>query len=189
MEVVPTPPSTTALLRAALLRALARGRPLRPPPQQHAFHLLWLWLARPQGCRLPHEECYTTYFDPNEIGFYSGCATQAPRGTNPWSSHAPDRGGRPERPRHGVWYVLVHGSKATVLFDSSATCSYVSTKFAEHNLPITPQRVPIDTSSPLGNIRCTKRCQGVNITIEGHPFLADLTLLPSDGLDAILGMD
>ena len=66
----------------------------------------------------------------------------------------------------------------------------LSTKFAqEHNLPITPQRVPIDTSSPLGNIRCTKRCQGVNITIEGHPFLANLTLLPSDGLDVILGMD
>ena len=85
---------------------------------------------------------------------------------------------------------LVHGSKATVLFDSGATCSYMSTKFAqEHNLPITPQRVPIDTSSPLGNIRCTKRCQGVNITIEGHPFLVDLTLLPSVGLDVILGMD
>ena len=67
---------------------------------------------------------------------------------------------------------------------------HMSTKFVrECNLPITPRRVPIDTSSPLGNIRCTKRCQGVNITIEGHPFLADLTLLPSDGLDAILGMD
>ena len=85
---------------------------------------------------------------------------------------------------------LVHGSKASLLFDSGATCSHVSTKFArERNLPITPRRVPIGTSSPLGNIRCTKRCQGVNITIEGHPFLADLTLLPSDGLDVILGMD
>jgi hypothetical protein len=29
----------------------------------------------------------------------------------------------------------------------------------------------------------------VNITIEGHPFLADLILLPSDGLDVILGME
>ena len=85
---------------------------------------------------------------------------------------------------------LVHGSKATVLFDSGATCSYMSTKFArEHNLPKTPRRVTIDTSSPLGNIRCTKRCQGVNITIEGYHFLANLTLLPSDELDVILGMD
>jgi hypothetical protein len=29
----------------------------------------------------------------------------------------------------------------------------------------------------------------VSITIEGYPFLADLTLLPSKGLDVILGMD
>ena len=29
----------------------------------------------------------------------------------------------------------------------------------------------------------------MNITIEGHLFLADLTLLPSDGVDVILGMD
>ena len=41
----------------------------------------------------------------------------------------------------------------------------------------------------MGHIICMKRCQGVSIIIEGHPFLADLTLLPSDGLDVILGMD
>ena len=29
----------------------------------------------------------------------------------------------------------------------------------------------------------------MSIIIEGHPFLADLTLLPSDGLDVKLGMD
>jgi hypothetical protein len=29
----------------------------------------------------------------------------------------------------------------------------------------------------------------VSITIEGYPFLANLTLLPSEGLDVILGMD
>jgi hypothetical protein len=29
----------------------------------------------------------------------------------------------------------------------------------------------------------------VSITIEGYPFLADHTLLPSEGLDVILGMD
>lgn len=29
----------------------------------------------------------------------------------------------------------------------------------------------------------------MRIDIEGHPFLANLTLLPSDGLDVILGMD
>jgi hypothetical protein len=54
---------------------------------------------------------------------------------------------------------------------------------------VTPHKEPIDTSSPFGRIICTKRCQGVSITIEGYPFLADLTLLPSKGLDVILGMD
>jgi len=85
---------------------------------------------------------------------------------------------------------IVHGATTLVLFDSGATYSYISTKFArEHSIPVTPHKEPIDTSSPLGRIICTKRCQGVSIIIEGHPFLADLTLLPSDGLDVILGMD
>ena len=72
---------------------------------------------------------------------------------------------------------LVHGSKAL--------CYLILVLHVHMCLP----SLPIDTSSPLGNIRCTKRCQGVNITIEGHPFLADLTLLPSNGLEVILGMD
>jgi len=89
---------------------------------------------------------------------------------------------------YGMFLVL--GVIASILFDSEATCSYISTKFArEHSIPMTPRKEPIDTSSPLGRIICTKRCQGVSITIEGYPFLADLTLLPSEGLDVILGMD
>jgi hypothetical protein len=75
---------------------------------------------------------------------------------------------------------IVHGAKASVLFDSGATCSYISTKFAqEHIIPMTPWKEPIDTSSPLGTIRCTKKYQGVRMIIEGHPFLGNLALLPS----------
>ena len=85
---------------------------------------------------------------------------------------------------------IVHGATTSVLFDSGATYSYISAKFArEHSIPVTPRNEPIDTSSPLGRIICTKRCQGVSIIIEGHPFLDDLMLIPSDGLDVILGMD
>jgi hypothetical protein len=84
---------------------------------------------------------------------------------------------------------LVQGVLASVLFDSGATCSYITSKFAqEHGIPVTPRSVPIDTISPLGTTRSTKICKGVSITIEGCTFLADLTLLPSDGLDVILGM-
>jgi hypothetical protein len=85
---------------------------------------------------------------------------------------------------------LVQGVIASVLFDFRATCSYISTKFArEHSIPVTPHKEPIDTSSPLGRIICTKRCQGVSVTIEGYHFLADLTLLPFEGLDVILGIE
>jgi hypothetical protein len=85
---------------------------------------------------------------------------------------------------------LVQGVLASVLFDSGATCSYISSKFArERSTPVTPQSVPIDTISPLGTTRSTKIYKGVRITIEGCTFLADLILLPSEGLDVILDMD
>jgi hypothetical protein len=54
------------------------------------------------------------------------------------------------------------------------------------NACLTPRGVTI---SPLGTTRSTKIYKGLRITIEGITFLADLTLLPSEGLDVILGMD
>jgi hypothetical protein len=38
-------------------------------------------------------------------------------------------------------------------------------------------------------MRSTHICKGVKLSIEGVTFKADLTLLPYDGLDVILGMD
>ena len=77
-----------------------------------------------------------------------------------------------------------------MLFDSGATCSYVSTKFATQNsLPMTIRSRPIVTSSPLGDLRCTLECKGVRIMIQGMPFMADLTVLKSEGIDVVLGMD
>jgi hypothetical protein len=92
----------------------------------------------------------------------------------------------------GVVYgmFLVNGNTASVLFDSRATCSYISTKFArEYGLPVTPREKPIITSSPLRDLKSTHICKGVSLTIEGLIFKADLTLLPSTNLDVILGMD
>ena len=85
---------------------------------------------------------------------------------------------------------LVNGNTASVLFDSGATCSYISSKFArEHNFPVTPCEKPIITSSPLGDLKCTHIYKGVSLTIAGLVFKADLTLLSSTNLDVILGMD
>jgi len=85
---------------------------------------------------------------------------------------------------------LVNETNALVLFDSRATSSYVSSKFATQNslVSITRKR-PIITSSPLGKMSCTWFCKGVSILIAGLEFKADLTILCSDGIDVILGMD
>jgi hypothetical protein len=85
---------------------------------------------------------------------------------------------------------LINGAKALVLFDSGATSSYVSTKFASQNsLPMTIRSRPVVTSSPLGDLRCTLEFKGVRIMIQGMPFMADLTVLKLEGIDIILGMD
>jgi hypothetical protein len=53
----------------------------------------------------------------------------------------------------------------------------------------TTRSIPIITSSPLGDIRCTLLCKGVDVDIQGHKFYGELTVLPSHGIDVILGMD
>jgi hypothetical protein len=53
----------------------------------------------------------------------------------------------------------------------------------------TTRSIPIITSSPLGDIRCTLLCKRVDVDIQGHKFYGDLTVLPSHSIDVILGMD
>jgi hypothetical protein len=85
---------------------------------------------------------------------------------------------------------LVCGASALVLFDTGATGTYVTSWFVNKlSLPTTTRSIPIITSSPLGDIRCTLLCKGVDVDIQGHKFYWDLTVLPSHGIDVILGMD
>jgi hypothetical protein len=85
---------------------------------------------------------------------------------------------------------LVCGTTTLVLFDTGATGSYVTSRFLNKlSLPTTVRSIPIITSSPLGDIRCTLLCKGVDVDIQGHKFFVDLTVLPSHGIDVILGMD
>ena len=108
----------------------------------------------------------------------------------PWTSQPSGHRGSTTAPDVVYGMFLVNGNTALVLFDSGATYSYISSKFArEHDLPVTPREKPIITSSPLGDLKCTHICKGVSLTIEGLIFEADLTLLPSTSLDVILGMD
>jgi hypothetical protein len=51
---------------------------------------------------------------------------------------------------------LVCGTTALVLLDNSATGSYITSSFVNKlSLPTTTRSMPIITSSPLGDIRCT----------------------------------
>jgi hypothetical protein len=85
---------------------------------------------------------------------------------------------------------LVDSVLATVLFDTEAQFSYISTKFVKESLlPTKPRPRPILTSSPLGEKRSTLECRGVKLVFEGQLFTADLTVLESIGIDVILGMN
>jgi hypothetical protein len=85
---------------------------------------------------------------------------------------------------------LVCGTTALVLFDTGATRSYITSRFVNKlSLPTTTRSIPIITSSPLEDIRCTLLCKGLDVVIQDHKFLGDLIVLPSNGIDVILGMD
>jgi hypothetical protein len=85
---------------------------------------------------------------------------------------------------------LVDSVLATVLFDTGAQFSYISTKFVkERSLPTKPHPRPILTRSPLGEKRSTLECRGVKLVFEGQLFMADFTVLESTGIDVIQGMD
>jgi hypothetical protein len=79
---------------------------------------------------------------------------------------------------------------ATVLFDSGASHSFISSTFvAKHHLPITIMKHTMLISSPGGEMRTKHICPAVSITIWGIDFLANLIILDSKGIDMILGMD
>src|SRR6266540_3193797 len=85
---------------------------------------------------------------------------------------------------------LVNSILATVLFDSGASHSFISAKFAaKHKIPMVPLRKPLITRSPGADIKCQLGCPQVNILISGVEFLADLVVLESLEIDVILGMD
>jgi hypothetical protein len=85
---------------------------------------------------------------------------------------------------------LASSHPATVLFDSGASHSFISSSFVvKHQLPITIMKHTILVSSPGGEMRTKHICPVISITIRGVDFLANLIVLDSMGIDIILGMD
>jgi hypothetical protein len=85
---------------------------------------------------------------------------------------------------------LVEFTPATVLFDSGASHSFIATSFVEkHGIPSTPLEIPLVTRTSGSYLLCQLKCSQDRILLSGVVFFADLTILSSQGIDVILGMD
>jgi hypothetical protein len=85
---------------------------------------------------------------------------------------------------------LVNSQPASVLFDSGASHSFITTQYvAKHGLPMVMMKYPMLISSPGGEIRAKYMCPRMKLKIRGVDFPANLIVLESKGIDVILGMD
>jgi hypothetical protein len=85
---------------------------------------------------------------------------------------------------------LASSHPATILFDSGASHSFISSSFvAKHSLPIATMKHTMLGSSPGGEMRTKHISPADSITIRGVDFLSNLILLDTKGIDIVLGMD
>jgi hypothetical protein len=85
---------------------------------------------------------------------------------------------------------LASSHSATILFDSGALHSFISSSFVvRHQLPIIIMKQTMLVSSPRGEMRTKHICPAIIISIRVVDFLAKLIILDSKGIDIILCMD
>jgi hypothetical protein len=85
---------------------------------------------------------------------------------------------------------LASSHPATILFDSGAPHSFISSSFiVKLQLPITIMKQTMLVSSHGREMRTKHICPTISITIRGVDFLANLIVLDSKGIDILLGMD
>jgi predicted aspartyl protease len=84
---------------------------------------------------------------------------------------------------------LVNSAPASVLFDSGASHSFISSQFvAKYGIPVHSMPNHMLVSSPGGNMKAMYQCLGVSFKIVGREFHAKFVVLDSNGIDIILGM-
>jgi hypothetical protein len=85
---------------------------------------------------------------------------------------------------------LVQSFLATILFDSGASHSFISSYFVEiHNIPTIALKIPVITKSLGGHIPCHLGVINIPINLSGVIFPTNLVVLNSHGIDVILRMD
>jgi hypothetical protein len=85
---------------------------------------------------------------------------------------------------------LASSHPATILFDSEASHSFISSSFVtKYSLPIATMKHTMLVSSPGGEMMTKHICPVVSITIRGVDFPSNLIHIDSKGIDIILGID
>ena len=82
-------------------------------------------------------------------------------------------------------------SKAVILFDSGATNSFISAKYARRfHINLESMEVRVVVSTPMGkSVICRKIVIGCPIHIEGRTLTANLIVFDIEAFNIILGMD
>jgi len=85
--------------------------------------------------------------------------------------------------------IVVSSATAMVLFDPSASHSFISSAYVEdHKITALPMRKPMIVKSPRGEMKANRMCPKVCLDIKGVNFEANLIVLELMGIDVILGM-
>jgi hypothetical protein len=87
----------------------------------------------------------------------------------------------------GMFYI--NAIPATILFDSGATHSFMSTRYANTNeIPLLNMRKPMIVITPKGPIEANQMTCRLTLTIMGREFEATAIILETSSIDLILGM-
>jgi hypothetical protein len=87
----------------------------------------------------------------------------------------------------GMFYI--NAIPATILFDSGATHSFLSARYANTNeIPLLNMRKPMLVNTPKGPIKANQMTCRLTLTIMGREFGATAIILEASSIDLILGM-
>jgi hypothetical protein len=87
----------------------------------------------------------------------------------------------------GMFYI--NAIPATILFDSGATHSFMSARYANTNeLPFKIMKTPMIVITPKGPVEANHMTHKLTLTIMGREFGATAIILETSSLDLILGM-
>jgi hypothetical protein len=83
----------------------------------------------------------------------------------------------------------INAIPATILFDSSATHSFMSARYANTNeLPLKIMKTPMIVITPKGPVEANHMTHKLTLTVMGREFGATAIILEASSIDLILGM-